>query len=116
MNQNQIRELPKLETEQLENIFNVHQTEKGYYYYNLIETVSLPESLPPSFFTSYNIAPADTWPYISYKVFKNPNVWWLILLINKIQNPLLPLPIGETILIPTPSVAQMILAETSRAK
>lgn len=116
MNQNTIDELPKLDTENFENIFNVYQNESGSYYYNLLETVVFPKNLPANFFTTYSIAPGDTWPYISYKAFNTPNLWWLILLVNGIDNPLSKLEIGRSLLIPIYSVMQDILAKTSRLK
>jgi LysM repeat protein len=116
MNQNTIDELPKLDTENFENIFNVYQNESGYYYYNLLETIVFPKNLPPNLFTTYIIAPGDTWPYISYKAFNTPNLWWLILKANDIANPLAKLEIGKPLLIPIYSVVQDVLANTSRLK
>lgn len=112
MKQNAIKELPKLNKENFENIFNVYQNEDGVYYYNLLNNIVFPQNLPDSFFTLYSIQPGDTWPYISYKVYDTPNLWWVILLANNIDNPTTPLIMGQTIKIPITDVVREILAQT----
>lgn len=110
MKQNEISDLPKLDEEAYENIFDVYLDENGLYFYNLIETIQFPTNLPPNLFESYNIKPGDTWPLISYKNFRTPNLWWLILLANQIDNPtILPKP-GDVILIPIEQVVKEVLS------
>lgn len=82
--QNKISDLPKLSLEVMENIFNVYQDVDGKYFYNLLQTVVFPQNLPSSMFTLYNAQRGDTWPLISYKQYKTPNLWWIILLANNI--------------------------------
>lgn len=110
MKQNQISELPKLEVDVLENVFNVYK-DNDMFFYNLIQGISFPRSLPPSLFNVYNIAYEDTWPLISYKAYKSTKAWWIILLANDIHNPLLPLIPGSSILIPKLEVAREILSQ-----
>lgn len=114
MKQNLIRELPNLHIENYENIFNVYQNEDGLYYYNLLNTVQFPPNLPSSLFESYVTRTGDTWPFISYKVYKTPNLWWLILLANNIQNPLAEIKNGAVLLIPVKQVVQEVLAQLSK--
>lgn len=114
MKQNSIKELPKLDTENLENIFNVYQEENGLYYYNLLQTIVFPQDLPKALFNSYIISYGDTWPYISFKNFQTPNLWWLILLANNISNPLLPLVPGTELKIPVIEVVRQVLGEIQR--
>lgn len=111
MKQNQIDELPKLDFENLENIFNVYQNENGMYFYNLLQTVVFPQNLPLNLFDFYTIQYGDTWPYISYKTLNTPNLWWLILLANNIRNPLTPLVNATTIKIPTIAVVREVLSQ-----
>jgi hypothetical protein len=109
--QNQIEDLPKLDAENLENIFNVYVDENGMYYYNLLQTISFPDNLPLNLFSSYTIKYGDTWPFISFKTLNSPNLWWVILLANKIQNPIiLPSP-GTVIKIPLVQVVREILSQ-----
>jgi hypothetical protein len=87
MYQNDITELPKLKRENYENVFNIYTEEDGRYYYNLLQTIVIPDNLPEGFFKSYNVTYGDTWPFISYKAYNTPNLWWLILTVNNIINP-----------------------------
>lgn len=111
MKQNSIEELPRLTTENFENIFDVFTDENDRYYYNLLQTVSLPQNLPDGYFNSYDIVYGDTWPFISYKIYNSPNVWWIILLANNINNPLTSLTPGTRIKVPKIEVVKVILAE-----
>lgn len=114
MKQNQISQLPKLDVESYENIFNVYQDDNGMYYYNLLQTISFPSNLPLSLFTSYVVKYGDSWPFISYKNFNTPNLWWLILLANNIQNPLEPLINGTVLKIPKTEVVKEVLAQIGK--
>lgn len=116
MKQNQIEELPKLNSENLESIFNVYQEQNGMYFYNLLQTIHFPYNLPANLFTSYNIKQGDTWPYISYKAYKTPNLWWIILLANNIQDPTIKLKPGVTIALPVQSVVKEVLSQIRNTK
>ena len=87
MKQNSIKDLPKLTSERYENIFNVYQDENGQYYYNLLQSVVIPNNLPAGYYDTYNVMYGDTWPYISYKNYNTPNLWWVILSVNNIIDP-----------------------------
>ena len=108
MKQNQINTLPKLDNELLENIFNVYQ-ENGMYFYNILQSIQFPQVLPSNLFTVYRIVHGDTWPFISYKTLKSPNLWWLLLLVNNITNPLEPLKTGSVINVPVEDVTREVL-------
>lgn len=111
MKQNQISDLPKLRAESFENIFNVHKDENGLYFYNLLQTVVFPPNLPFNLFDPYTIKYGDTWPLVAHKTLNNTNVWWVILLANNIQNPVIqPVP-GTVIKIPKPEVVKQILLQ-----
>jgi hypothetical protein len=117
MKQNQISELPKLDAENIENMFNVYQDSQGMYYYNLFQTIEFPQNLPPNLFTPYTIKYGDTWPFISYKTLNSPNLWWAILLSNNIIDPTnkgKPLTPGSVIKIPRIEVVKEILSQIGR--
>ena len=86
MKQNEIADLTPLNTENLEKIFNVYQDPTGHYFYNLLQTIVFPTDLPESLFQTYSVKHGDTWPFISYKAYNTPNLWWLILLANDIHD------------------------------
>lgn len=114
MKQNQITNLERLSPENLENIFNVYKDQDGMYFYNLLQTIVFPRNLPPSLFTTYSSVYGDTWPFISFKTLNNPNLWWLILLANNIDNPTTAIPNGTVILIPKQAVVQEIISQIGK--
>jgi len=87
MYQNNIKDLPRLDSENYENVFNIYTETDGHYFYNLLQTIVIPDNLPAGYFNTYNITYGDTWPFISYKVYNTPNLWWVILSVNNINNP-----------------------------
>lgn len=110
MKHNQINKLSKINIENFENIFNVYKDEDGMYFYNLLQTIVLPE-LTSNLYDSYVIKPGDSWPYISFKTYNNTNLWWVILLANGIINPTsMPNP-GTSIKIPIMEVVKEILLQ-----
>jgi hypothetical protein len=111
MKQNEIAELPDLRTENFENIFNVYKDENGMYFYNLLQTVVFPSNLPLNLFTPYTIKYDDTWPNIAYKTLNNTNVWWVILLVNNIENPVARPVAGTIIKIPKPELVKQVLSQ-----
>jgi len=112
MKQNSIETLPRLRPEKYENIFNVYEDKNtNRYYYNLLQTINLPTDLPLGYFNTYNVVYGDTWPYISYKNYKTTSIWWVILLVNNILNPVEPLIPGTTLKIPKIDVINTIISQ-----
>jgi len=87
MNQNSIKNLPRLKQENYENIFNIYQDEDNKYFYNLLQTIVLPTNLPDGYYKEYYTVQGDTWPLISYKNYDTTNLWWVITQVNNILNP-----------------------------
>lgn len=115
MKQNQIKDLPRLDTENLENIFNIYQDQDGRYFYNLLQTIVFPKNLPANLFTDYTIRYGDSWPFISFKTLNSPNLWWIIVLANDIINPTELPPPGTVIRIPIQQVVREILTQIGRS-
>jgi hypothetical protein len=111
MKQNKIKDLPKLVIENLENIFEIYTDKDDFYYYNLLQTINVPLDLPPGYYNNYTIMYNDTWPYISYKNYKTPNLWWIILAANNINNPTQIPDQGTTIKIIKPTFVKTMLLE-----
>lgn len=114
MKQNQIKELTNLDFENMENIFDVYRDQDGMYFYNLLQTIVFPTDLPLNLFISYTIKYGDTWPFISHKTLNSPNLWWIILLANNIQDPTKTLVNGDIIKIPIMSVVKEVLAQIQK--
>ena len=111
MNQNNIPALPNLTQDRYENIFNVYTDENDYYYYNLLESIVLPQGLPDSFFNYYVTTPGDTLPFVSYKNYGTINLWWAICVANNIINPTQIFDTGTSIKIPTPTIIREIIKQ-----
>ena len=114
MRQNQIKSLQILNSENYENIFSVYREADEMYFYNLLQSVVFPKYLPPGMFESYAIGIGDTWPLISYKSYNTPNLWWIILLANEIDNPTkMPSP-GTYLAIPNDTIVKEILSQIKK--
>lgn len=111
MKHNEIPELAKINIENMENIFNVYQDENRMYFYNLLQTITFPTNLPLNLFAPYTIGHNESWPLISYKTLKNTGLWWVICMVNNIQNPVIAPIAGEIIKIPKPAVVREILTQ-----
>jgi nucleoid-associated protein YgaU len=109
--QNDINNLPNLPQSRYENIFSVYQDENKYYFYNLLQTVVIPDNLPANYYTTYKVTYGDTLPYISYKVYGRTDLWWLIAKINNIINPTVSLEPATTFKILVPNIVSTILAQ-----
>lgn len=111
MRHNEITDLAKINVENMENIFNVYKDEGGMYFYNLLQTITFPPNLPLNLFTPHTVGYNESWPLISYRTLKNTGLWWMICMVNNIQNPVIPPTPGEIIKIPKPALAREILTQ-----
>ena len=115
MKHNDITELPsneRLDPDQFANIFNVYEEPKlgkSYVTYSINKTLNILDlnedarnDAKNSYFEKYEVVNGDTWPLISYKVYNNINLWWLIANCNNIINPTID---------PTPGTVIRILKE-----
>ena len=116
MLQNSIEGLPRLKQENYENIFNVYTDENNKYFYNLLQTIVLPDNLPKGYYDSYNVSYGDTWPLISYKNYDTPNLWWIVTSVNNVSDATkLPEP-GTTIKILKTKAVTLILNQLTTQK
>lgn len=116
MLQNSIEQLPRLKQENYENIFNVYTDEDNRYFYNLLQTIVIPDNLPNGYYQSYNVSYGDTWPLISYKNYETPNLWWVITSVNNILDATkLPEP-GTTIKVLKTKAVSLILNQLTTQK
>jgi nucleoid-associated protein YgaU len=111
MYQNDLEDLPKLTNSNFENALKVLQDDNGFYYYNLLETLSFPDNLPDIYFIDYVVKYGDTWPLISYNVYNDITMWWIIAFANKVINPITFLQPGKNIKVPVTEVASEILTQ-----
>ena len=96
--QNNIDELPNLELYRYENIFKVYETgEKNFYHYNILKKIELPDDLDNNFFDFIVLQKNTPLTTISYEIYRTTYLWWLILVVNKIDNPVKNMPVGKKI-------------------
>lgn len=98
-----------------ENIFRVYTTENpdqsNFLYYNLLNSVYLPQELTADSFYTVTINRLMPWTAISYNEYRTIDLWWLIALTNGIDNPIqYPVP-GTTLKIIKPELVQNIINE-----
>lgn len=85
-------------TKFFQNYFNeTTQVNELDYLYNNLSKMALKYST-----SRYRVSEQDLMrpDLISYKVYGTVNYWWVILVINNIQNPFLDLSVGQMLLIP----------------
>lgn len=88
MKQKFYSDLPTLRPQQYENIFNVYKDKDGFYFYNLLQNVVIPD-LPESYLHLVTTELGDTWTTVSWAAYGTIHLWWTILLVNKIINPVI---------------------------
>lgn len=108
--QNNIDELKELESYRYENIFKVYETgKKNYFFYNIAKKIVLPDNLDNNFFdfiTLRNNIPLTT---ISFQIYGTTYLWWLILIVNNIENPVKKLPVGKKIRYIKPNLIKTVV-------
>lgn len=77
--------------ERYENIFNLYEVENDnndkYVFYNILSKVSFPDDLNPSIFEYYVVKDKIPLTTLSYNIYGTQHLWWLIMILNKIKNP-----------------------------
>jgi len=85
--QNEISILPKLATTRYENIFKLYQTSNKQYFYNIINSIQFPTEINPSVYYEITVSNKMPWTMISFNEYETMDLWWLICIVNKINNP-----------------------------
>ena len=110
----EIDELPAIDSKAYEQIFNMYKVDDVYYAHNILKTLEIPDDIDDAYFYYVRVAGKQTWVRISSEVYGTQNLWWLILLTNKIMNPvLLPEP-GTLLRILKPDVVTTVLNKIQR--
>ena len=108
--QNNIIELKNLELSRYENIFKIYNTgEKNFFYYNIIKKISVPDSLDSRLFLNIVLPEGIPLTTLSHNAYGTIDLWWLILIINNITNPVKDLPIGKKIKLVKPQYIEQVL-------
>lgn len=96
-----------------ETIFRMYSTKyfsnQEYFYYNLLNTVYFPKNIPSAFYYVITLNRLLPWTAISYNEYQTMNLWWLICLVNQIDNPVkYPVPGTQLRIIKTEYIRQIL--------
>ena len=94
-----------------EDIFTQNKTGTNYTFYNILKTVNFPKNLPSSIVMNYTVTGSPTFATLSYKIYGTTTLWWLICLVNDIQNPVKLLTPGTTIKVVRPNQLDNVLKQ-----
>ena len=96
--QNKIDQLPDLESYDFENIFKMCvDPDRSAYFYNIIKTINIPNDIDRSLFTTHVVGAQEPLTALSHRVYGTIKLWWLICVVNNIQNPVGFLPAGSAV-------------------
>ena len=113
--QNAIKVLPDLNIYRYERIFKLYQTSDSQYFYNLIQSIFLPDKLDERALFYLTIQQHQPWTSVSYNAYQTIELWWLILLTNKIFNPFKAPKAGSIIKLIKPEYIPDVLKEINAA-
>lgn len=109
--QNSIPALNQLNNNRYERIFKMFTTDNNQYYYNLIQSIYLPNNIDDSKVYYLTVKQNIPWTMISFNAYGSIELWWLIMLTNKIYNPLVNPANGQVLKIIKPEYIPVILNE-----
>jgi len=107
---NTIDTLLPISDNRYENIFNMNSYNK-YLFYNIIKKINFPDDLIEDLYFERYTSASLPWTTLSYEVYGDQNLWWVICGINNIQNPTINPVIGKIYKFIKPSYINTILAE-----
>lgn len=74
-----------------ENIFNMYQfdtkNDDTYVFYNILSKITIPTGLDPNVYQLYEVDSQIALTTLSYKLYGSQHLWWLIMVLNNLRNP-----------------------------
>lgn len=72
-----------------QNFLRMYLTDQNQFYYNLLSTqVIIEGELDTNTYYTIRVNRRVPWTTLSYNEYRNMNLWWLIMAVNKVRNPL----------------------------
>lgn len=84
---NNIEDLTSLTEYKYENLFKVHNID-GYYIYNIASSLNFSKDLDQLYYYEWTVDRPLPWTIISHIHYDTIDLWWLICILNNIQNPI----------------------------
>lgn len=86
-----LKDVPFLNTPDeysFESFMRLYLNNKNQFYFNLLTTnIYFEGELDPSTYYKITVSKKVPWTTLSYNEYRNMNLWWLIMAVNKIKNP-----------------------------
>jgi len=87
--QNKIDTLSDLELYRYENIFKVYtKGQNNNFYYNILKKIKIPNDINENIFDFVTYPEAMPLTTLSYRIYGTTYLWWLIMIVNNIKNPI----------------------------
>jgi len=109
--QNQINELNSLNNLRYENIFRMYKNDTNQFYYNILRSINTPTDIDEDKIVYYTCRSKLPWTMISFNIYGNIELWWLLCLVNKIDNPINVPDVGTTLKAIAPAFVKDVLSE-----
>lgn len=106
---NEINELVNIKYTRYENIFQVAKND-SYYFYNILKKVNFPNDIDSRLFDEVIVTTNIPYTTLSQQYHGTQDLWWLICLVNKIQNPVTNIKAGTKLKILTNDAVSRVLA------
>jgi hypothetical protein len=105
-----VENLEKLDPYKFENFLRIYENQDGQYFYNLLSTsINIDQELTPAAYYEISVRSSVPWTTLSYNEYRTIHLWWLIMEVNNIKNPLdYPTP-GTKLRILFPQYAKYVL-------
>lgn len=79
------------QADRYENIFNMYQFNTSnndtYVFYNILSKISIPTGLDPIVYQLYEVDSQIALTSLSHKLYGSQHLWWLIMILNNLKNP-----------------------------
>lgn len=69
------------------NIFTTYVDDNGYSFYNLFNNINIDGDVDPSLYSEDYIYSHNSWYQLAYKYYGTTRLWWILLVINNVNNP-----------------------------
>ena len=80
--------LPEVDEFSFESFLRMYLTEGNQFYYNLLTSnIVIDGELDPASYYTVTITKRIPWTTVAYNEYRNMNMWWIILVTNKLEPP-----------------------------
>lgn len=107
---NSNKQLSPIRDRLYENIFKTY-IEDEYITYNILQQISLPVEISNQMVSTIQVKGNLPYTTLSYQIYKDISLWWLICLANNIQNPTQLISAGTTLRYIKPNFVKKVIAQ-----